>query len=88
MIFEIVTTSIMGGIAMKAYVKKKGLVNNDSGKIQRIISLSGLNAKVGKDTLTTQLSTPWLPFSLTTFDLRLKGLCFVSQTHPIVHSLI
>jgi hypothetical protein len=46
---------------MKAYVKKKGLVNNDSGKIQRIISLSGLNAKVGKDTLTTQLSTPWLP---------------------------
>ncbi len=55
MIFEIVTTSIMGGIALKAYVKKKGLATNDSGKIQRIISLSGLNVKDGKDTLTTQL---------------------------------
>ena len=55
MIFEIVTTSIMGGIALKAFVKKKGLATNDSGKIQRIISLSGLNVKDGKDTLTTQL---------------------------------
>ncbi|MER2079429.1 FtsK/SpoIIIE domain-containing protein [Psychrobacillus psychrotolerans] len=55
MIFEILTTSIMGGIALKAYVKKKGLSTNDSGKIQRIISLSGLNVKDGKDTLTTQL---------------------------------
>lgn len=55
MIFEIVTTSIMGGIALKAYVKKQGLATNDSGKIQRIISLSGLNVKDGKDTLTTQL---------------------------------
>lgn len=55
MIFEIVTTSIMGGIALKAFVKKKGLATNDSAKIQRIISLSGLNVKDGKDTLTTQL---------------------------------
>ncbi|KAA0944137.1 cell division protein FtsK [Sporosarcina sp. ANT_H38] len=55
MIFEIVTTSIMGGIALKAYIKKQGLATNDSGKIQRIISLSGLNVKDGKDTLTTQL---------------------------------
>lgn len=55
MIFEIVTTSIMGAIALKAYTKKQGLANNDSGKIQRIISLSGLNVKDGKDTLTTQL---------------------------------
>lgn len=45
----------MGGIALKAYVKKRGLATNDSGKIQRIISLSGLNVKDGKDTLTTQL---------------------------------
>ena len=45
----------MGGIALKAYTKKKGLTTNDSGKIQRIISLSGLNIKDGKDTLTTQL---------------------------------
>ncbi|WP_391119394.1 FtsK/SpoIIIE domain-containing protein [Psychrobacillus sp. L3] len=55
MIFEILTTSIMGGIALKAFIKKKGLATNDSGKIQRIISLSGLNVKDGKDTLTTQL---------------------------------
>jgi len=45
----------MGGIAIKAFVKKQGLATNDSGKIQRIISLSGLNVKDGKDTLTTQL---------------------------------
>lgn len=55
MIFEILTTSLMGGIALNAFVKKKGLATNDSGKIQRIISLSGLNVKDGKDTLTTQL---------------------------------
>lgn len=55
MIFEVLTTSIMGGIALNAYVKRKGLATNDSGKIQRIISLSGLNVKDGKDTLTTQL---------------------------------
>lgn len=45
----------MGGIALNALIKKKGLASNDSGKIQRIISLSGLNVKDGKDTLTTQL---------------------------------
>lgn len=55
MIFEILTTSLMGGIALNAFVKKKGLSTNDSGKIQRIISLSGLNVRDGKDTLTTQL---------------------------------
>lgn len=55
MIFEVLTTSLMGGLAVNAYVKRKGLATNDSGKIQRIISLSGLNVKDGKDTLTTQL---------------------------------
>lgn len=55
MIFEILTTTIMGGIAIKAAIKKNGIATNDSGKIQRIISLSGLNVKDGKDTLTTQL---------------------------------
>ncbi|MFF2752794.1 FtsK/SpoIIIE domain-containing protein [Psychrobacillus sp. NPDC058041] len=55
MIFEILTTTFMGGIALKAFVKKQGLSTNESGKIQRIISLSGLNVKDGKDTLTTQL---------------------------------
>lgn len=55
MLFEILTTTFMGGIALNALIKKKGLATNDSGKIQRIISLSGLNVKDGKDTLTTQL---------------------------------
>lgn len=55
MLFEILTTSLMGGIALKAYVIKKGLSTNDSGKIQRIISLCGLNVKDGKDILTTEL---------------------------------
>lgn len=55
MIFEILTTSIFGGIAATAFIKKQGLSTNESGKIQRIMSLSGLNIKDGKDTLTTQL---------------------------------
>lgn len=55
LLFEIITTGLMGGIALKAFAKKNGLSQNDSGKIQRIISLSGLNVKDGKDTLTTQL---------------------------------
>jgi len=55
MLFEIITTGLMGGIALKAYTKKRGLATNDSGKIQRIMSLSGLNVKDGKDTLSTQL---------------------------------
>lgn len=53
-IFELLTTGLMGGIAMTAYSKQKGLTN-DSEKIQRIMSLSGINVKDGKDTLTTQL---------------------------------
>ena len=55
MIFEILTTSIFGGIAATAFFKKQGLATNESGKIQRIISLSGLNVKDGSNTLTTQL---------------------------------
>lgn len=55
MLFEILTTSLMGGIALKAFSKSRGMSSNDSGKIQRIMSLSGLNVKDGKDTLTTQL---------------------------------
>lgn len=55
MIFEILTTSIFGGIAATAFLKKQGMMTNESGKIQRIISLSGLNVKDGSNTLTTQL---------------------------------
>ncbi|MGE7752762.1 hypothetical protein [Lysinibacillus fusiformis] len=55
MLFEILTTGLMGGIALKAFQKHKGVSSNDSGKIQRIMSLSGLNVRDGKDTITTQL---------------------------------
>lgn len=55
MLFEVVTSALMGGIALKATLSKNGTAVNDSGKIQRIFSLSGLNVKEGKDTLTTQL---------------------------------
>lgn len=62
MLFEVLSTSVFGGIAVAAYLKK-GNVKNDSGKIQRIISLSGLNVKDGSRTLTTQLikkkQHPW-----------------------------
>jgi len=54
-LFEILTTGLMGGIALKAFSKSRGMSSNDSGKIQRIMSLAGLNVRDGKDTLTTQL---------------------------------
>ncbi|WP_419958994.1 FtsK/SpoIIIE domain-containing protein [Psychrobacillus sp. BM2] len=56
MIFEILSTTLFSGIGIAAYMKK-GTEKNDSGKIQRIISLSGLNVKDGSTgrTLTTQL---------------------------------
>lgn len=55
MLFEILTTTIFGGIAAKAFVEKNNLATNESGKIQRIMSLAGLNVKDGNKTLTTQL---------------------------------
>lgn len=56
MIFEVITTAVMGGISLKAYLSKNG-VGNDSKKIQRIFTLAGLNVKDGQQTLTTQLLT-------------------------------
>jgi DNA segregation ATPase FtsK/SpoIIIE, S-DNA-T family len=54
MIFEVLTTAVMGGIAIHANLQKNG-VGNDSKKINRIFALSGLNVKDGKQTYTTQL---------------------------------
>jgi S-DNA-T family DNA segregation ATPase FtsK/SpoIIIE len=53
MIFEFLTTSLMGGLALKAHLSKNGS-GNDSKKLQRIFTLSGLNVKDGNRTLTTQ----------------------------------
>lgn len=54
-IFEIFTTALFGGLAITGFTKSKGLATNESGKIQRIISLAGLNVRDGKNTLTTRL---------------------------------
>ena len=54
MIFEVITTSLMGGLALQAHLSKSG-VGNDSKKLNKIFSLSGLNVKDGGQTLTTQL---------------------------------
>jgi DNA segregation ATPase FtsK/SpoIIIE, S-DNA-T family len=54
MIFEVVTSALMGGLALNAHLSKSG-AGNDSKKLNRIFTLSGLNVKDGKQTLTTQL---------------------------------
>lgn len=54
MIFEALTTLLMGGIGLKAYLSKSG-VGNESDKIQKIFTVTGLNIKDGKQTYTTQL---------------------------------
>lgn len=54
MIFEVVTSALMGGLALNAYLSKSG-EGNDSKKLNKIFTLSGLNVKDGNLTLTTQL---------------------------------
>jgi DNA segregation ATPase FtsK/SpoIIIE, S-DNA-T family len=54
LIFEIVSSTVLGGLAIQAHLSKNG-VGNDSKKLNMIFSLSGLNVKDGKQTLTTQL---------------------------------
>lgn len=54
MIFETVSTALMGGLALKAYLSKSG-ATNDSEKLQKIFTLTGLNIKDGKQTYTAQL---------------------------------
>lgn len=54
MIFEFITSSIMGGLALKAYLAKSG-ATNDADKLNKIFSLTGLNVKDGNQTYTAQL---------------------------------
>jgi DNA segregation ATPase FtsK/SpoIIIE, S-DNA-T family len=54
MIFEVVSTAVLGGLAIKAHLSKNG-AGNDSKKLNRIFALSGLNVKDGKETFTAQL---------------------------------
>jgi S-DNA-T family DNA segregation ATPase FtsK/SpoIIIE len=53
MIFEVLTTSLMGGLALKAHLSKSG-AGSDSKKLNKIFALSGLNVKDGNRTLTTE----------------------------------
>lgn len=54
MIFEIASTTLMGGLALKAHFSKSRM-GNDSNKLNKIFTLSGLNVKDGSQTLTIQL---------------------------------
>lgn len=54
MIFEAATTLLMGGLAVQAHLAQSGLTN-DTRKISKIFTLSGLNVKDGKVTHTPQL---------------------------------
>ncbi|MEH7484759.1 FtsK/SpoIIIE domain-containing protein [Neobacillus drentensis] len=53
MIFEVTSTILMSAISLKAYLSKSG-AGNDSQKINKIFTLSGLNVKDGNQTLTAQ----------------------------------
>lgn len=53
MIFEVASTILMSAISLKAYQSKSG-EGNDSKKLNKIFTLSGLNVKDGDRILTTQ----------------------------------
>lgn len=55
MIFETVTTLAMGALALKAKLASEGNTSNDSEKLQKIFTVSGLNVKDGNKTYTTEL---------------------------------
>jgi DNA segregation ATPase FtsK/SpoIIIE, S-DNA-T family len=54
-IFETVTTIAMGALALKAKLASEGSTSNDSQKLQKIFTVSGLNVKDGNKTYTTEL---------------------------------
>ncbi|AGE60829.1 FtsK/SpoIIIE-like protein [Bacillus phage Eoghan] len=54
MIIELLTCSAFGGLAATAFLKKNA-ITNDSQKIHKIFTLSGLNVKDGDRVLTPQL---------------------------------
>lgn len=54
MLLEIVSSALMGGIALYAQTKKSG-ATNDSAKLNKIFSLTGLNIRDGDKTCTAQL---------------------------------
>lgn len=54
MLLEIVSSAVMGGVALYAHLRRSG-VSNDSEKLNKIFSLTGLNIRDGDKTYTAQL---------------------------------
>ncbi|USG65137.1 hypothetical protein NDK47_23940 [Brevibacillus ruminantium] len=61
-LLEIVSSAVMGGVALYAHLRKSG-ISNDSEKLNKIFSLTGLNVRDGDKTYTAQLvkkvNYPW-----------------------------
>lgn len=62
MLLEVISSAFMGGIALYAQIKRSGLTN-DSEKLNKIFTLTGLNVRDKDRTYTAQLvkkkSHPW-----------------------------
>ncbi|WP_050613322.1 FtsK/SpoIIIE domain-containing protein [Bacillus testis] len=54
MIFEVLSSAVMGGLALQAHLSKNG-AGSDSKKLNKVFALAGLNVKDGTQTLTAQL---------------------------------
>lgn len=54
MLLEIVSSAVMGGVALYAHSQKSG-ATNDSEKLNKVFSLTGLNVRDGERTYTAQL---------------------------------
>lgn len=54
MLLEVISSALMGGVALYAQIKKSG-ITNDSEKLNKIFSLTGLNVRDKDKTYTTQL---------------------------------
>lgn len=54
MLLEVVSSALMGGVALYAHLQKSG-ATNDSEKLNKIFSLTGLNVRDGDKTYTAQL---------------------------------
>ncbi|MEH6941544.1 FtsK/SpoIIIE domain-containing protein [Bacillus sp. JJ722] len=54
MIFEVLSSVVMGGLALHAHLSKNN-TSNDSKKLNKVFSLSGLNVKDGNQTYTAHL---------------------------------
>ncbi|HZG82122.1 MAG TPA: FtsK/SpoIIIE domain-containing protein [Brevibacillus sp.] len=54
MLLEVISSAVLGGVALYAHLQKSG-ATNDSEKLNKIFSLTGLNVQDGDKTYTAQL---------------------------------